>query len=331
MTPKTPEPILPTIDLELLKSVSRSFYLSIRLMPKALRPTLGVAYLLARASDTIADTESAPPSTRLRRLAEFEKLIKGGSSPHAMASIQRDILPSHDGERKLIETLPDVLKVFQSLDAWEWKETSDMMTNIIRGQSMDLETFSEPDSINALADGSTLEDYIYLVAGCVGEWWTRLCFHSFPKDKYSRMPEEDLSLLGTNFGKGLQLVNILRDMPADLDAGRCYLPASELKNIGTQPALLNEAPTEGQPVFELWMQRAHELLDQGRLYIMSLRSRRTRMACYLPWRLGVDTLNLFTSQPPLVTGRKVKVSRAAVRKALLQSVHVAFSNKLLLK
>lgn len=326
----TPKPTFPGIDLHLLKSVSRSFYLSIRLMPKALRPAIGIAYLLARASDTIADTESAPRATRLRRLAELENLIRGGSSPHAMTSIQRDILPRHLGEKKLIETLPNILESFQSLDGWEWKETSDLMTSIIRGQSMDLETFGGPGSLTALADGNTLEDYIYLVAGCVGEWWTRLCFHHLPKEKYSRLPEEELAQLGTNFGKGLQLVNILRDMPADLGAGRCYLPGSELKNIGIPPALLHDSPAEGQPVFDLWTLRARELLDQGRLYIMALRSRRTRMACFLPWRLGVDTLNLFTSQPPLTTGRKVKVSRATVRKALVQSVHVAFSNKLLI-
>lgn len=317
------------VDLRLLKSVSRSFYLSIRLMPAALRPAIGVAYLLARASDTIADTESTSASARLRRLADFEKLIKGESSPHGLSSIQRDIIPSHPGEKRLIETLPSVLSAFQSLGGWEWKEIADLMTNIIHGQTLDLETFIEPDTINAVADASTLEDYIYLVAGCVGEWWTRLCFHHLPKGKYSNMPEEDLAHLGSNFGKGLQLVNILRDMPKDLDAGRCYLPASELRGIGSSVALLRDAPTEAQPVFELWEQRARELLDQGRIYIMSIRSKRTRMACYLPWRLGVDTLNLFASQPPLSTGRKVKVGRSDVRRALFESVKVAFSNKLL--
>lgn len=317
------------VDLRLLKSVSRSFYLSIRLMPAAMRPAIGVAYLLARASDTIADTESSPAPTRLRRLSDFEKLIKGESSPHGMTSIQRDIVPAHPGEKRLIATLPAVLAAFQNLSAWEWKEIADLMTNIIHGQSLDLETFQEPDTINAIADPSTLEDYIYLVAGCVGEWWTRLCFHHLPKDKYSKMPAEDLALLGSNFGKGLQLVNILRDMPKDLDAGRCYLPASELRAIGSSVALLREAPTEAQPVFELWEQRARELLDQGRLYIMSIRSKRTRMACYLPWRLGVDTLNLFATRPPLGTGEKVKVTRSDVRRALFESVKVAFSNKLL--
>ena len=323
----TPKPKSAGIDLRLLKSVSRSFYLSIRLMPAVLRPTIGVAYLLARASDTIADTETVPRGLRLRRLTDFEKLIKGGSSPHAMTSIQRDIQPAHPGEKELIRTLPDVLKAFQALDAWEWKETADLMTNIIRGQSMDLEIFKDNDAVTALEDGNVLEDYIYLVAGCVGEWWTRLCFRRLPR--YSKLPEEDVIELGNNFGKGLQLVNILRDIPADLDAGRCYLPESELRSIGTDPRLLCAAPNEAQPVFEMWEQRARQLLDNGRQYIMSIRSRRTRMACYLPWKLGVDTLDLLSKQPPLMTGQKVKVSRAAVRRALFQSVRVAFSNKLL--
>ena len=35
-----------------LKSVSRSFYLSLRVLPSAVRPALALAYLLARAADT---------------------------------------------------------------------------------------------------------------------------------------------------------------------------------------------------------------------------------------------------------------------------------------
>ena len=39
-------------ELELLRPVSRSFYLSIRLLPRALRQPVALAYLLARTSDT---------------------------------------------------------------------------------------------------------------------------------------------------------------------------------------------------------------------------------------------------------------------------------------
>jgi phytoene/squalene synthetase len=38
------------------QSVSRSFYLTIRFLPRPLREPVGLAYLLARATDTIADT-----------------------------------------------------------------------------------------------------------------------------------------------------------------------------------------------------------------------------------------------------------------------------------
>ena len=41
----------------LLKEVSRSFYLTMRVLPSAIRPQIGLAYLLARTTDTIADTE----------------------------------------------------------------------------------------------------------------------------------------------------------------------------------------------------------------------------------------------------------------------------------
>jgi len=51
---------------DLLRRVSRSFYLSLAILPRALREPLGLAYLLARASDTVADT-------RLRAAADARR------------------------------------------------------------------------------------------------------------------------------------------------------------------------------------------------------------------------------------------------------------------
>ena len=48
----------------MLRSVSRSFYLSLRILPAALREPLSLAYLLARATDTIADTPEPPAALR---------------------------------------------------------------------------------------------------------------------------------------------------------------------------------------------------------------------------------------------------------------------------
>lgn len=39
----------------LLSAVSRSFYLSMRFLPREMRPGVAVGYLLARATDTVAE------------------------------------------------------------------------------------------------------------------------------------------------------------------------------------------------------------------------------------------------------------------------------------
>lgn len=65
--------------------------------------------------------------------------------------------------------------------------------------------------------------------------------------------------LAASFGKALQLVNILRDMPADLRAGRCYLPADELQAAGADPATILDDPSAAQPVFDAWMEKGARL------------------------------------------------------------------------
>jgi len=314
----------PDVTRDLLRSVSRTFYLSVRILPAALRETMGVAYLLARTSDTIADSANAPVTARLRRLEEFGKMLQSGATPNFIGNIQRDIQPSHEGERALIAALPRVLERFGAFKPWEWKETLELLSNIINGQSNDLRTFADPSQITALPDAHSLEDYTYLVAGCVGEWWTRMSFHHFPR--YSKRTEQDLMPLAVSFGKALQLVNILRDMPADLGAGRCYLPTDELQSAGADPGALLDNPAAAQPVFDAWMAKARGFLDEGRDYIRAVRPWRIRFACYLPWRLAGKTLDLMAATPPLGSTEKVKVARTMVYGTMLRALVAAFSN-----
>ncbi|MCA1964642.1 MAG: squalene/phytoene synthase family protein, partial [Prosthecobacter sp.] len=53
---------------QLLASVSRSFYLTLKALPAELREPISLAYLLARTADTIADTAEAPAALRLECL-----------------------------------------------------------------------------------------------------------------------------------------------------------------------------------------------------------------------------------------------------------------------
>src|SRR5262249_22642674 len=146
--------------------------------------------------------------------------------------------------------------------------------------------------IIALRTADELDDYTYRVAGCVGEFWTKICrAHIFPNAKL-----DDAKLLadGIRFGKGLQLVNILRDLPADLQKGRCYLPADDLGKLGLSPSDLLTPTSEPKLrlLYNEWLDRAEEHLAAGWAYTNSLpwSCIRVRLACAWPILIGLETM-----------------------------------------
>ena len=317
-----------TADLAgpLLASVSRSFYLTIRILPASLRAPIGLAYLLARASDTIADSADASAALRRKHLGAFAEMIRAGNLA-GIVDLQREIRPAADGERELIEKLERCLGWLAEMTGEDRSAIAAVMEKIIRGQTLDLERFATPDGIVALRSAAELDEYTYLVAGSVGEFWTRICLRHLPH--YSTLDAPELERLGVNFGKGLQLVNILRDAPADLRDGRCYLPEDELRDAGIAPHRLPSDPAAARPVFARWTAQARAYLADGARYLEALRPARLRVGCFLPWYLGVKTLALMEKNPPLTSGEKVKVPRSTVRSALALSAPVAFSNSAL--
>ena len=306
----------------LLASVSRTFYLTIRILPRKIRSPVALAYLLARASDTIADSSDAPADVRLRHLARFAECVSHGETAH-LAEIATALSSPHPGERTLLASLAGCIERLATLPPFDRAAVQEALALIIRGQTLDLERFSGPEKITALPDAAALEEYTYLVAGSVGEFWTRLCAHHLPR--YSHLPMVTLEPLARDFGKALQLVNILRDLPADLATGRCYLPADELAAAGGNPAALD--PSAVRPIFRRWHARAAELLEAGRRYIVAIRPARIRAGCFIPWHLAIRTLALLETDPPLEATGRIKVSRAVVRHSMLLALVAAFSNR----
>src|SRR4030095_14621637 len=208
----------------LLRSVSRSFYLTIRILPARLRAPIGLAYLLARASDTIADSADIPPAERRGYLTRFNALIQQGGRD-GLADIQKALRSGDAGENVLIADLARCLDWLESLGEFDREQIRAVLAKIIHGQDLDLERFADTSRTIALRSDEELEQYTYHVAGCVGEFWTEVCMHHQPR--YSDLPADRLRTLGVEYGKALQLVNILRDLPSDFASGRCYLPANE--------------------------------------------------------------------------------------------------------
>src|SRR5437667_9797977 len=84
------ESSISTLRASILARVSRSFYLSIRLLPKKLRDPVSLGYLLARASDTIADTTELPIELRTEKL----RLLAGGIQGKALGDAILDLSSS---------------------------------------------------------------------------------------------------------------------------------------------------------------------------------------------------------------------------------------------
>ncbi len=270
------------MDWELLRGVSRSFYITIRVLPPAVREPIALGYLLARASDSIADTSSAEVE---RRLEALQQLRHGDIATHALGALVAR--QSNPAEAELLRRLPGLLEALEASRAqerlqWVWG-------HILRGQLFDLMRFEES---TAPLSGEELEDYTFLVAGCVGEFWTRLCAETLRN--FSRRPVGELVPLGVSYGKGLQLVNILRDRRGDAALGRVYVPDDRFAEV---------------------KRRAQAGLESGLEWVAAVDNGRVRFAGTPPARIGLETLERIA-----VDSGAVKVSRQAVRRVLWRAL-----------
>ena len=177
--------------------------------------------------------------------------------------------------------------------------------------------------VQALETRGDLDQYTYFVAGCVGEFWTRVAMAHRPS-----LQHWDAGLMearGIRFGKGLQLTNILRDVAQDLRIGRCYLPRTELAALGVQPEQLLDPSV---------IEKVHPLLDEylgltlshyreGWVYTLAIPRQewRLRLACAWPLLIGISTLALVRRSPRLLDPQaRVKIARTQVYGIMLRSL-----------
>jgi farnesyl-diphosphate farnesyltransferase len=315
---------------QLLQATSRSFYLTLRVLPARVRPQIGLAYLLARTTDTIADTEILPVAQRLEALQKLRERILGrNSAPLNFGELAQK--QNLSAEKLLLEKVEASLSALQNFSTADRMLIRDVITTITSGQELDLKWFGNMaktgssaagQQIIALETAAELDDYTYRVAGCVGEFWTKICrAHLF---RNAKLDEKQFIADGIRFGKGLQLVNILRDLPADLKNGRCYLPTQRLDEAKLFPETLLSPANEQKflPLFHEYLGKAESHLAAGWRYTNTLPfgQFRVRLACAWPILLGVKTIEKLRAAKVLELQQRVKVSRREVRGILWRSV-----------
>jgi len=305
---------------DLLRHVSRLFYTTLVVVPADVRDQVSLAYLFARAADTIADTELIDRPRRLDFLGQLKgQFISDQISWGQIREIQRAMGPLQrdSSERVLLERLEDCFKLFQEFSPDDRRCVQRLMTTLTQGMEMDLSVFpgTSVKDLVALKTIDDLDRYTYYVAGCVGEFWTDLmCAH---RRALASWNVREMSDVGVRFGKGLQLTNIVKDIAHDLQKGRCYIPETMLSEAGLKPRDLSNQGnlSRFQPVLTKLVRLAVEHLDQGWLYTMSVPryETRLRLSCMWPILSAGESLRLVMNSPDLLNPAvKVKISRSKV-------------------
>ncbi|MFN9027392.1 MAG: squalene/phytoene synthase family protein, partial [Akkermansiaceae bacterium] len=140
----------------------------------------------------------------------------------------------------------------------------------------------------------------------VGLFWTRLGFLTMGEN-FSKHPQVELEQWGVEYGKGLQLVNILRDFPEDRRMGRCYLPVSDPRD---DAACFRE--------FQTWRASALQKVALGQAYADKLVSWRLRLASGLPALIAEETLERLDVRNLAALELRVKVPRWKVYQMLFR-------------
>lgn len=313
--------------LELLKTVSRSFYLSIRILPGKVRHAIALAYLLARAADSIADSEHQDIKVKQNLLYQLQNLL---SSFHelALSEFIEQALPilTVREEQVLIKELTLIFSSIHCLSEEEQSLISKTVNTLIQGMHKDMSMFGDTEQISALKTDPELDEYTYLVAGCVGEFWTEILQLHYTLSWDSTQQIKN----GILFGKALQLTNILRDIRKDALIGRCYIPLDELKKNNLKPGDLLDSTKNKftKPVKDKYIRRSLDYYHNAEQYLLNTprTTPRLRMASFWPIAIGMQTLAKINSNNN--SAEEVKVRRKQVYLLMLLSPVLLWSNTL---
>lgn len=314
----------------LLKNTSRSLYLSAKILPLSMRPAFGVAYLLCRYADTIADTEVLPISKRLDWIQQFPQIVRTHARDK-QADLMRDLTGTSENpyETQLISHLTDCLDALNQIPTEQKQFIYEVVQAVCDGMCLDLTTFpnqkgAAPVALQTLAE---LTHYCRLMGGKPGLFWSQLIYHTHA----IKMPQADFYELGQHIGDALQIVNILRDLPKDLQFGRCYFPQEQLaqEDMSIASLFLTKNSARFNPIKQYWLRWGKENLQHAFAYFRALPKRdwRTRAAVAWPILWTADTFNKLAAQPDLLNpAKRVKISRGRIYFTMLVSPVILVSN-----
>ena len=277
-----------------LQKVSRTFALTIPLLPEALVDYISNAYLLCRIADTIEDEPNVPTNQKVAWLNSFSMFCANEFSDDMQLLLlhKQAIELVTDGtclpERELLNDLEGVISRTRAFPHKYKMVLARGVSILSNGMAKSLQGLK----INTLDD---VDFYCYYVAGVVGELLAALFYeYDHTIDKYSLMA------LSVSFGEGLQLTNILKDRAEDSQRDVSFLPCENGMN----------AEENAKYYVKLCQGHLCDAVD----FICQLppNEKGIRIFCLLNVVMATSTLKLI-SKEDLSGNKKLKISRNMVK------------------
>jgi farnesyl-diphosphate farnesyltransferase len=310
----------------LLPRVSRTFAISIRLLPGQLGRSVLCAYLLCRIADTIEDEHDRSADDKARLLDAMLVAFRGFAEANAFQSLCAKVTgdPAH---AELVHGAADVFTLWRDLPGQSREHVQRWVGEMVRG--MRAIVLAHPQGVRL----QTLDDYreyCYYVAGTVGYMLTDLWRAHSPA--VNDNVYDALKTKARAFGEALQTVNILKDVAVDAEReNNIYIPEQLLRSHGSSHAtILSPAhETANHAALAVLIQLAWKNLDEARDYLLLVprRAFAVRVFCVLPLLYAYATLRELTkSRAMLRSAGNVKISRREVRTLMVAGIALACSN-----
>lgn len=273
----------------ILSSVSRTFALTIPLLPPIIEKVVGNTYLLCRIVDTIEDAAELTPEAKKNLSALFLDVVLERAPVESFVELCLDALKNYSNhdELDLIAHTPTVLRILHTCSSHDQEAVSRCVSMMSEGMSR----FHGRQTEAGLKDLSEFEDYCYVVAGVVGELLTSIFRHYSPQFSKNIQGHENLAIA---FGQALQMTNILKDSPEDRARG-----------VSWKPANLSQLDL---------LQIAYQKLSDSLTYILLIPKEEVGMRrfCLLAFGLAVLTLDKLAAGDHFERQEDIKLSRNTV-------------------
>ncbi|MBL8007717.1 MAG: squalene/phytoene synthase family protein [Ignavibacteria bacterium] len=188
-------------EKEITAESKSSFLYSFSFLPKEKNDAINIVYAFCRKTDDIVDDESEP-DVKAARIKEWRNELEKA-------------LNEGDSIFPLLKKVAAVVRKF-NIPVFPFYE-------LINGMEMDLKK-------HRYNNFSELADYCFKVASTVG-------LMSIEIFGYKNEKTREFAI---NLGIALQLTNIIRDVKADAEAGRIYIPLEDMRHFSyTEKELLN--------------------------------------------------------------------------------------------